>query len=340
MSEIKEYFQGSLLVTLLGVVAAAFLGGFNAVFIVVVLSVLEISLSFDNAVVNATVLKDMSEVWRKRFLTWGILIAVFGMRIVFPIAIVSIVSGLSPWAAIAVAVNDPKAYAAYMTSAHISIMAFGGAFLMMVGLSFFFDDEKEHWISTIEKPLSQLSNMPFGPHLLTSIIIMIIGLLALSGKDSFSFILLGMSGIVTFALIEKLTDFMENREKKRTLNNIARSGLAMFVYLEVLDASFSFDGVIGAFAITSDIFIIAIGLGIGAMFVRSLTILLVEKDTLAEYIYLEHGAFYAMTALACIMFLKTFIHIPEVITGLIGVGFIGIAFAHSVHKKKVNTVSV
>lgn len=109
----------------------------------------------------------------------------------------------------------------------------------------------------------------------------------------------------------------------------ARNGLVGFLYLEILDASFSFDGVIGAFALSDNIFIIMIGLGVGAMFVRSLTLYLVEKETLQEYIYLEHGAHYAIGTLALIMFLKIFIEVSEIITGLIGVGFITLSFACS-----------
>lgn len=334
MSDILKYFKGSLLVTLVGVVSAFFLGGWQSVFIVAVLAVLEVSLSFDNAVVNATVLKDMNEVWRRRFLTWGIAIAVFGMRIVFPVLIVSIVSGLSPWSAVAVAINEPDLYVEYMTSAHISIMAFGGAFLMMVGLSFFFDDEKEHWIPLVEEPVTRLGRIPFAAHICTLVLTVAVALLAMHGEDVKSFLVSGLSGVLVFAAIEKLTEYMEGYEAARATETAAKSGAAMFIYLEVLDASFSFDGVIGAFAITTDIFIIAIGLGIGAMFVRSLTILLVEKDTLSEYVYLEHGAFYAIVALGLIMYLKTFLHVPEVITGLIGAGCIGVAFVHSLMEKK------
>ncbi len=336
MQDFFKYFRGSLLVTLTGVIAAFFLGGLETVFIVAVLAVLEVSLSFDNAVVNATVLKDMNEVWRRRFLTWGIVIAVFGMRIVFPVLIVSIVSGLPPWQAVAIAINAPNDYAAYMTSAHVSIMAFGGAFLMMVSFGFFFDNEKEHhWIPPMEKPLTRLAGIPFFAHILTLAFTLGVSFIALSGEESRTFLIAAVTGILIFTAIEKLTEYMENYEKARSVNHAAKSGAAMFIYLEVLDASFSFDGVIGAFAITTDIFIIAIGLGIGAMFVRSLTILLVEKDTLTEYVYLEHGAFYAIIALAFIMFMKTFIHVPEVITGLIGAGCIGAAFIHSLmHKNK------
>jgi uncharacterized protein len=122
---------------------------------------------------------------------------------------------------------------------------------------------------------------------------------------------------------------------QRAMSEAARGGLGAFIYLEVLDASFSFDGVIGAFALTQNLFIIAIGLGIGAMYVRSMTIMLVEKGTLTEYRYLEHGAFYAILILAVIMYVQTLYHIPEVITGLGGATLIGISLWSSIrHNRK------
>jgi hypothetical protein len=117
------------------------------------------------------------------------------------------------------------------------------------------------------------------------------------------------------------------------------AGLGLFIYLNVLDASFSFDGVIGAFALTNNLFVIAIGLGIGAMFVRSLTILLVEKGTLASYRYLEHGAFYAIGALALIMLLNTVTHIPDTVTGLVGAGFIAISLGSSIRYARAKALS-
>jgi len=331
-----KYFKGSLFVTVAGLIAAYFVGGTAALFIVAVLAVLEISLSFDNAVVNATVLKDMNEVWRKRFLTWGILIAVFGMRIVFPVMIVSIFAKVSPWAAIDIAINTPDTYATLMKEANVSVMAFGGSFLMMVGLSFFFDDEKEHWFAPIEKPVAAIGKIKFSAEILCLAIIATISLLVFSGAEQQTFAISAISGLITFMAIHALTSFMEKREENRRKHNLdtAKSGAAMFIYLELLDASFSFDGVVGAFAISTNLFIIAIGLGIGAMFVRSLTIMLVEKDTLSEYVYLEHGAFYAIVALASMMFLKSFMHVPEALTGLIGAGFIAVAFGHSLIVKK------
>ncbi len=114
----------------------------------------------------------------------------------------------------------------------------------------------------------------------------------------------------------------------------ARNGLAGFIYLEILDASFSFDGVIGAFALTGDIWLIALGLGVGALFVRSLTIFLVERGTLAKFRFLEHGAHYAIFFLGAIMLLKIHFHIGELVTGGIGFGFIAAAFLHSLWANK------
>ncbi len=329
MAEYWKYFQGSLLVTFAGVLAAFFMGGLETVFIVSVLTILEVSLSFDNAVVNAKVLKDMDAVWRRRFLTWGILIAVVGMRIIFPLIIVGIVSGVSPWQALFIAINEPQRYASSMEAAHVSVMAFGGAFLMMVGLKFFFDSDKDNWLPLIEKPLAKLERFSWAAESVTALLVLLVGFLMLHGDERQAFLLSAFSGLVVFSLIHKLNDVMEERERIRSANMMAKSGAAMFLYLELLDSSFSFDGVVGAFAITTDLFVIAIGLGIGAMFVRSLTILLVEKETLTQYRYLEHGAFYAIVALASIMFIKTFAHVSEMFTGLIGAGFIAVAYVHS-----------
>jgi uncharacterized protein len=157
-----KYFRNSLLVTVAGLGLGAFLGwaatgnlvgALSTMFIVAVLAILEVSLSFDNAVVNATVLKEMTPVWRRRFITWGIAIAVFGMRIVFPLAIVAIIAGIDPLSALVMAATDPDRYSRVLTSAHISVSAFGGAFLAMVGLKHFFNYEKDvHWIAIIEPP--------------------------------------------------------------------------------------------------------------------------------------------------------------------------------------------
>lgn len=328
-----KYFKSSLVVSVIGIILGFLLAGPKGAFIVAVLGVLETSLSFDNAVVNATVLKDMSPEWRHRFITWGMVIAVFGMRVVFPVLIVMVTSGLSPVDVIDMALNKPNDYAAALTASHISIAGFGGAFLFMVFLAFFIDAEKEvHWIGALEAPLATLAKIEAIQIAIT--LAAIFGFSQFLPKDEIStFLIAGVFGIIAHILVDGIGVFLDGEEDSDNVKltvPVAKAGLASFMYLELLDASFSFDGVLGAFALSTNIFIIAIGLGIGAMFVRSLTLMLVDKGTLDQFKYLEHGAFYAIASLAIIMFAGTIHEIPEVVTGLIGAGFIGIALISSI----------
>ncbi|MGA1803731.1 DUF475 domain-containing protein [Rhizobium sp. HT1-10] len=336
-SPVLAYFKWAIIVTVVGLIGGGFLGwnmtgtlsGMATVFFIcAVLAVLEISLSFDNAIVNANKLKQMTPVWQKRFLTWGIIIAVFGMRIVFPLAIVAIAGNIGPIAALRLAAVEPAAYARIMQDAHLPIAAFGGSFLMMVGLTYFFNQEKDvHWIVFLEKAMARFATIK-GVEISLVLIVMLIFASLLDGDDATRFMYAAIYGLLAFLLVEVLGGLLD--ASQRTMSEAARGGVGAFIYLEVLDASFSFDGVIGAFALTQNLFVIAIGLGIGAMYVRSMTIMLVEKGTLAEYRYLEHGAFYAILILAVIMFVQTLTHIPEVITGLGGATLIGISFWSSV----------
>jgi hypothetical protein len=331
------YFRNSFLVTIAGLVLGAFIGwesqrhlvgALSTMFIVAVLAILEVSLSFDNAVVNATVLKEMTPIWRHRFITWGIAIAVFGMRIIFPLIIVAIVARIDPIAALIMAAADPDEYSRALNSAHVPVSAFGGAFLAMVGLKHFFNYEKAvHWIAFIERPLTRLGRIEAVE---LGLVLLLLYLVSnrLVGSEKVEFLVAGIFGLLTYIAVDGVSALLN--VETALAGSVARTGAASFLYLEVLDASFSFDGVIGAFALSNNLFIIAIGLGVGAMFVRSLTIMLVEHEALATYRYLEHGAFYAIIALALIMFLNAVKHIPEVITGLIGGGFIVAAFLDSI----------
>jgi hypothetical protein len=150
----------------------------------------------------------------------------------------------------------------------------------------------------------------------------------LDPEDASALINAGIFGILTYIAVEAVNSMLEPPQVE-VAGAAVRSGLGGFLYLNVLDSAFSFDGVIGAFALSNNIFIIALGLGIGAMFVRSMTVLLVDKGTLAEYRYLEHGAFWAILALAAIMLLSAKWHIPEVVTGLIGAVLIGLSLLWS-----------
>jgi hypothetical protein len=335
------YFRWSFIVTAVGLALGAILGwqstgtigGMATVFFIcAVLAVLEISLSFDNAIVNANKLKEMTPVWQHRFLTWGIIIAVFGMRIVFPLAIVVIAAGIGPIDAIILAAREPAEYARIMNDAHLPIAAFGGTFLMMVGLSYFFNNEKDvHWLGSLERMMSRGAAIK-GIEIAVVLLLILLFSSLLEGEEATTFVYSAIYGLVTFLAVEVIGGLLD--ASQRAMSEAARGGLGAFIYLEVLDASFSFDGVIGAFALTQNLFIIAIGLGIGAMYVRSMTIMLVEKGTLTEYRYLEHGAFYAILILAVIMYVQTLYHIPEVITGLGGATLIGISLWSSIRHNR------
>ncbi|KAF0811270.1 hypothetical protein IGB42_04259 [Andreprevotia sp. IGB-42] len=336
-----HYFRSSLIVTVIGLVLAGVLAGGTGVWIAFNLALLETSLSFDNAVVNASVLKHWDEKWRKRFLLWGMLVAVFGMRIVFPLVIVAVLAGIAPlpgpvslwdWLSsgawpgtdvLSMAVARPHEYASTLQSAHIQVTAFGGAFLMLVFLNFFLDRNKdEHWFVPVEKILVRIGRLQMAALLLSLLVLLLVtGLLP--QHDAYAFLVAGLWGVVAYSLVDGLGDLIGDE------GAAAKTGWSGFIYLELLDASFSFDGVLGAFALTKNIFLIAIGLGIGAMFVRSFTLLLVEKGTLSTLRYLEHGAFWAIGALAAVMLLAARWHIPEAVTGGVAALLILLAGLHS-----------
>ncbi len=352
-----KIFGWSYVVTAVALLVAFLYGGLTALFLCVILGILEVSLSFDNAVVNASILQRMSEFWQKIFLTVGILIAVVGMRLVFPLLIVGITAHLGPMEAIRLAMEqrpseDPTSYAALLTAAHPQIAAFGGMFLLMLFLDYIFEDRDITWLTWLEKPLARIGKLDQ-----LSVIIGVIALVLAAeflAEEPGTVLLAGMLGLITYLAVNGLGELFHVQDADDTgdspiadpINGARRgpNGLVLatgkaafflFLYLEVLDASFSFDGVIGAFAITSDPIIIALGLGfIGAMYVRSLTIFFVRKGTLQDYVYLEHGAHWAIGALATILLVSIGVEIGEVVTGLLGVGFIGASFISSIMRNK------
>lgn len=324
-----SYFSGSLAFCLVAVVAAYFIGGPQASVTVLFLTVLETSLSFDNAVVNAGILKGWDAVWRRRFLLWGVLVAVFGMRLVFPLVIVGVAGHIGPISALDLALHSPAEYSRILSSAHHQIAAFGGTFLMMVFFSFFVARHKtEHWLGVIEKPLTRLGKMEAIEVALTMMaLIAAAGLLDAQRRGEF--IEAGIWGVVTFVLAKGAAALLGGDEAAGA-QHVVKQGIGGFLYLELIDASFSFDGVIGAFAMTNNLFIIALGLGAGAMFVRSFTLLLVDKGTLTNYRYLEHGAFWAIGALAVLMLVGVSLHISEAVTGLLGAVLIAASLGSSI----------
>lgn len=342
-STIREFFGSSILVTLVCLVVAGWdgyaRGGTlsalgNALFVAILLGILEVSLSFDNAVVNASVLRDMSAKWQQRFLTWGMLIAVFGMRFVFPILIVSMTAGLGLVETVREAFTNPETYAHHLEEAHVTISAFGGTFLMMVFLKYFMDpDKEEHWFQRFEGTLARIGKLDTIQAVLVGSLLMMMVHNFVAPAEKLAALMAGFIGLLVYLAMDALGNFFES---DNLTAKAGAAGFSSFMYLEILDASFSLDGVIGAFALTKDILLIAAGLTIGAMFVRSLTIMMVKKGTLEAYRFLEHGAHYGIGALAIIMMLSMNrqVHIPEVVTGLIGAGFIGFAVWASMRANK------
>ena len=264
------------------------------------------------------------------------LVAVFGMRLVFPLAIVAFTTDMSMIESGQMALNDPKQYSELLLSHHSEVAAFGGMFLLLVFLSFIFDAEKDiHWLHWIEEKLAVLGKVD-AVSVFVALTALLLSLSLVSEGEVLKVLLAGVWGIVVFLGVNVLSGFLEEEEHDPAIGEMVKKGsIGGFLYLEVLDASFSFDGVIGAFAITNDVVIIMLGLTIGAMFVRSMTIYLVEKGTLDEFIFLEHGAHYAIGALAVIMLLSMKFHVPELVTGLIGIAFIGWSVLSSIrHSKK------
>lgn len=341
MRTVLSYFGGSIVLSVIGLVLAAFLGFwefntvagcFEALSIVIALSLLELSISFENAVVNAAVLGKMSPVWQHRFLTWGIWIAVFGMRLIFPLAIVCISAWIDPLTALRVSIWEPQRYAEIMLAVEHEVNAFGGAFLAMAALKYFFNVEKDvHWIHIVEAPLAKLGK-------LESIeIAIVLGCLwgltrNLPEHAAHSVLAAGVFGVATYIVVESFASYLKEASPGRRRGGNADLGL--FLYLEVLDASFSFDGVIGAFAISNHLFYITIGLGIGALFVRSLTVLMVDRGTLEAFKFLENGAFWAVGSLAIMMFTGIHYKVPEALASSIGIVLIGLSIWSSLRARK------
>jgi uncharacterized protein len=346
-------FAVSLLFTALAMAAGFWHGGLNALFLLVVLAALEVSLSFDNAIINAEILRRMSPFWQQMFLTIGIVIAVFGMRLLFPLAIVWVTAGLDPVRAMKLALNPPPngalefpdgspSYEKLLLVAHPQIAAFGGMFLLMLFLDFIFHDRDIKWLKWIEIPFARIGRVGRLSVVVAGVALILVGTqLTDSSEERATVLTAGLLGMMTYLVVNALSRAFRPANidlgSEESGSAVGKAGLALFLYLEVLDAAFSFDGVTGAFAITSDPIIIALGLGlVGSLFVRSITIYLVRQETLERYVYLEHGAHWAIGALAAIMLISVEerIHIPEVFTASVGVIFITAAITWSMRRNR------
>lgn len=313
--------------------------GLPALWIFAILVVLEVTFSFDNAVINSKVLATMSPFWQKLFLTVGIFIAVFVVRFLLPIVIVMLAAGLGFGTVLDLALNNSQEYGRTLKEAAPMIDAFGGAFLIMIGISYFMDRHKDiHWLGAIERSLSNAGKFQN----LKALVMLSIAMVLYATVDTEYRVTVLVASILGVMLHMGLELFSEaySHQQNDLKHKVGLAAFASFMYLEVLDASFSFDGVIGAFAITDNVILIIAGLGAGAIWVRSLTVYLLRTHTLAKYRYLEHGAHWAILALGTVMFVKLYhIEPPEWFTGSVGIIFVLTAVVSSVVERRRSSLT-
>jgi hypothetical protein len=325
---VLRFFGFSAFITVAAIFVALFGLGPGAAITTVILIAIEVAFSFDNAVINAKVLERLSRFWQQLFLTVGMVFAIVGMRFIFPILIVMVTANL-PWhEVIDDALHHPEVYSKHLLEAHAAIAAFGGAFLLTLTLYFLFDDYREElWLKRIERPLQKVKSGIILPPLIVAVIIFVLSLFA--GHESGTVLSAGLGGVIAYVAIKLFIDTLARLEPHGKQLHTGWAAFGAFMYLQVLDASFSFDGVLGAFAITDKVLLIALGLGVGAIWVRSMTVYLVRKGTLNSYIYLEHGAHYAILSLSVALFISLFLEVPDAITGIAGLGIIFASFQAS-----------
>jgi hypothetical protein len=334
-SGLLRIYGFSLIATLAVWALVGIYSGFGAFITVVILTLLEITFSFDNAVINSRILVTLSKFWQTLFLTVGIILAVFVVRFFVPILIVAITAGLGLSEVVHLALSEPHKYAEELhESAHL-IDAFGGTFLLLVGVSFFIDARKKlHWLEVIERPFAKAGKLPYFTIITMVVMTAIIYLVNLSRYDTDERNAILLAGItaITLHIVMELLDKVSNGKRKSTAKQkVGMAAFTSFMYLQLLDASFSLDGVIGAFAITSSVVLIAAGLGAGAVWVRSMTIHLVRAGTLAKYKFLEHGAHWAIAVLGIVMLVRLYgVELPEWATGCIGLVFIVLSIMSSI----------
>jgi uncharacterized protein len=341
-------FGFSAVATLAIWVATAWGMGLNGLIAVVVLTVLEITFSVDNAVVNAKLIGQMSPFWQYLFLYLGIFIAVFVVRFFLPVAIVSLTSGLSLYEVVQLTLQDPHRYGEELHKAAPGINSFGGTFLLMIATAFFLDTaKKHHWVS-LEHRLSRLGCYDnVGIFVLLGMVLVMT--LTAPGDDKLMILLAGGSAIlihVGLGILSAATGGEDEGEQDSAASTMAAmatttkqvvgtAAAVIFLRLELLDASFSLDGVIAAFALSTNVIVIMAGLGAGALWVRSGSIYMVRMGTLAKFIYLDNGAHWAIGALGVIMYLKVYhVELPEWLVASIGLVLIAWAVWSS-HKHRL-----
>ncbi|MDD5142001.1 DUF475 domain-containing protein [Methanoregula sp.] len=294
----------------------------SIVLIVAGLCLFETITSIDNAIINAEVLSTMSERAKRWFLLWGLIIAVFAVRGLLPWLIVWLSSpALGPVGAfMATFSSDPAVIAAIEESAPMLLM-FGGTFLIFL----FF-----HWLFLEHKNFGLRGERFFvrqGVWFFAVVSILLTGLVWFALGKSTMLAFGAVVGSTAFFIVHGFRQNAEQAEQKMLHGDM--SDVSKIFYLEVIDATFSIDGVIGAFAFTMAVPLILLGNGLGAFVVRELTVRNVEN--IKKYLYLKNGAMYSIFFLGCIMIMDSFgVHIPFWVSPAITFGIVGFFYVKSV----------
>jgi uncharacterized protein len=292
---------------------------FSAILTIIGLSLFEAISSVDNAIINAEVLNTMGAKARRWFLTWGLFIAVFMVRGVLPFVIIwAFNTSLSVKQILSAAwSSDPLVIESIEKSAPILLVA-GGVFLLFLFLHWLFLEDKRLGLPRTEKFFMSKGVWFYA---VVSILLAVIAWFALQESN-----LMGFGAVVGSSLFFITHGFKQNaEEQEKKLLGSAHSDLSKLFFLEIIDTTFSIDGVLGAFAFTLSVPLILLGNGLGAVLVRELTIRNIEN--IKKYAYLKHGAMYSILVLGIVMVLHAFdFHIPEYLSPLLTIIIIGFFF--------------
>ncbi len=292
--------------------------------VIVGLALFESVTGIDNAIINSETLSGMKPRARRWFLTWGILIAVFGVRGALPWLIVWIMApGLSPWQAFTASLTgDPAALQAIKASAPILLIG-GGVFFIFLFFNWIFIEPKTFGLPG-ERTIARHGVWFYA---VVSILLTIIVWHALHTSPMLAFG--AVMGSTAFFITHGFRKYAEERERLLLRGEAGMSDVGKILYLEVIDMTFSIDGIVGAFAFTLSVPLILIGNGIGAIVVRQLTYFGVER--IRRYVYLKNGAMYSILFLGVVMLAHGFgAHVPEWLSPLVTFFIVGYFFYRSV----------
>ncbi len=295
----------------------------TALIVVVGLIVFEVVSSVDNAIVNAHILKTMSQRWRKIFLFWGILTAVFVVRGLLPLIVVWLsVPEIGFMGALRSVVTSSPEVGRLLEERKGIILIGAGVFLLLIYLHWLFLEKKEPYFfpDRLVKPNHGVWFFGFAA--------LVLVLLLYLARNSYLLMLSAAMGNAIFFIMYGFREQAAKQEEMVHGRSTDLSDFSKLMYLEILDASFSFDGVMGAFAFTTSVPLIFLGNGVGAMVVRQLTVRGIDR--VSRYRWLKNGAMTSIGILGTFMILRSFgIHIPEYVPTITTVGLVGLTFWRS-----------